>query len=244
MQEAKEVLRCLKRMDIQPQKEIVRDFLLKIRGAGLRQDRPDGGQCLPDPRDGPEDRPPFNRIRQHGFQFRQIDLPQEVAYALRLFLRPGDDDRHAAGLCGQAEVRVVQVVARVPADPLLLLQGAEEDRDAASVVVLAPVAMLEGQRESRDLVRRVLSEDGEIPRGRVMTYGGLAASLGVPGGARAVGNAMAGNPFPLVIPCHRVVRSDGSLGGFGGGLSMKRALLAMEGVRFDPKGRVFSEYIL
>ena len=90
----------------------------------------------------------------------------------------------------------------------------------------------------------VLLADGKIPRGRVMTYGGLAASVGIAGGARAVGNVMAGNPFPLAIPCHRVVRSDGSLGGFGGGLSMKRALLAMEGVCLDHKGRVFSEYIL
>ena len=96
----------------------------------------------------------------------------------------------------------------------------------------------------KGFARRVLRKNGKIPRGRVMTYGGLAARLGVPGGARAVGNALAGNPFPLVIPCHRVIRSDGSLGGFGGGLSMKRALLAMEGVRFDRKGRVSSEYIL
>ena len=96
----------------------------------------------------------------------------------------------------------------------------------------------------KGFARRVLLADGKIPRGRVMTYGGLAASVGVSGGARAVGNVMAGNPFPLVIPCHRVVRSGGSLGGFGGGLSMKRALLAMEGVCFDHKGRVFSEYIL
>jgi methylated-DNA-[protein]-cysteine S-methyltransferase len=55
---------------------------------------------------------------------------------------------------------------------------------------------------------------------------------------------MAGNPFPLVIPCHRVIRSDGSLGGFGGGLPMKRALLEMEGIAFDRKGRVLSAYIL
>ena len=80
--------------------------------------------------------------------------------------------------------------------------------------------------------RRVLLADHQIPRGRVMTYGGLAAKVGVPGGARAVGNVMAGNPFPLVIPCHRVIRSDGSLGGFGGGLPMKRALLEREGVAF------------
>ena len=92
--------------------------------------------------------------------------------------------------------------------------------------------------------RRVLLADHQIPRGRVMTYGGLAAKVGVPGGARAVGNVMAGNPFPLVIPCHRVIRSDGSLGGFGGGLPMKKALLEREGVAFDRKGRVLPDYIL
>ena len=91
--------------------------------------------------------------------------------------------------------------------------------------------------------RRVLLADGEIPRGRVMTYGGLAASVGVTGGARAVGNVMAGNPFPLVVPCHRVVRSGGSLGGFGGGAELKKALLRLEGVAFDAKGRVLPEYL-
>jgi methylated-DNA-[protein]-cysteine S-methyltransferase len=92
--------------------------------------------------------------------------------------------------------------------------------------------------------QRVLRKAGKIPRGRVMTYGSLAASVGVPGGARAVGNVMARNQFPLVIPCHRVIRGDGTLGGFGGGLPMKRALLEMEGVRFNPMGKVLSEYIL
>lgn len=92
--------------------------------------------------------------------------------------------------------------------------------------------------------RRVLMADHAIPRGRVMTYGGLATKLGIPGGARAVGNVMARNPFPLIIPCHRVVGSGGNLHGFGGGLPMKRSLLTMEGVRFDGKGRVFSEYIV
>ncbi len=92
--------------------------------------------------------------------------------------------------------------------------------------------------------RRVLTLDHAIPRGRVMTYAGMAARLGVPGGARAVGNAMARNPFPLVVPCHRVVGSDRGLRGFGGGLAMKRALLEMEGVAFDRRGRVLSGYLL
>jgi O-6-methylguanine DNA methyltransferase len=92
--------------------------------------------------------------------------------------------------------------------------------------------------------RRVLLAVHQIPRGRVMTYGGVAAMVGVFGGARAVGNVMAGNFFPLVIPCHRVIRSDGSLGGFGGGLPMKKALLEREGVAFDMRDRVRPNHIL
>lgn len=86
--------------------------------------------------------------------------------------------------------------------------------------------------------RRVLMAEYGVPWGRVTTYGRLACLLGVPGGARAVGWALAHNPFPVIIPCHRAVRSDGHLGGFRGGLLMKRALLEQEGVPFAPDGRV------
>lgn len=65
--------------------------------------------------------------------------------------------------------------------------------------------------------------------GSVISYGDLAARAGDPHAAQEVGEAMATNPFPIVVPCHRVVASDG-LGGFGGGLDMKRWLLAHEGV--------------
>ena len=85
--------------------------------------------------------------------------------------------------------------------------------------------------------RRVFLADYRIPRGQVTTYGLLARYLGVPGGARAVGGALAHNPFPIVIPCHRVIASDGSLGGYQGGLAMKRWLLEMEGVPFSASGR-------
>jgi len=85
---------------------------------------------------------------------------------------------------------------------------------------------------------RVLMVDKSIPRGQVRTYRQVAVAVGNPRGARAVGNALARNPFPIVIPCHRAVRSDGSLGGYYGGLQMKRALLEMEGVAFDARGRV------
>ena len=92
--------------------------------------------------------------------------------------------------------------------------------------------------------RKVLAALAAIPRGKVISYGGIASETGAPGGARAAGQGCGKNPFPVVYPCHRVIRADGSLGGFGGGLSLKRALLEMEGIRFDKGGKALPEYIL
>jgi methylated-DNA-[protein]-cysteine S-methyltransferase len=86
--------------------------------------------------------------------------------------------------------------------------------------------------------QRVLRAEHGIPGGRVSTYKLIASHLGMPKGARAVGNALANNPFPLIIPCHRAVRSDLTLGGYQGGLAMKRDLLTGEGITFDDYGRV------
>ncbi|MBN1420338.1 MAG: methylated-DNA--[protein]-cysteine S-methyltransferase [Planctomycetes bacterium] len=69
-----------------------------------------------------------------------------------------------------------------------------------------------------------------IPFGKVAGYGEVARAIGRPGAARAVGGAVGRNPLPIVVPCHRVVRSDGSLGGFSAGLAIKRRLLANEGL--------------
>jgi len=93
----------------------------------------------------------------------------------------------------------------------------------------------------RPFQRRVLLAEHAIPRGYVSTYGRIARHLCVPGGARAVGNALAKNPFPVVIPCHRALRSDGSPGGFQGGAAMKVRLLEMEGASFLPDGKVRME---
>jgi methylated-DNA-[protein]-cysteine S-methyltransferase len=86
--------------------------------------------------------------------------------------------------------------------------------------------------------RSVLAAERTIPAGRVSTYQRIARFLGRPTAARAVGTALAHNPFPLLIPCHRAVRSDGAVGGFQGGPAMKRLLLEREGVAFDDRGRV------
>jgi methylated-DNA-[protein]-cysteine S-methyltransferase len=88
--------------------------------------------------------------------------------------------------------------------------------------------------------QRVVRQCRKIPRGRTRTYGELAAAAGNPGAARAVGSVMARNRLPIVVPCHRVVGSAGSLGGFSApeGLSMKERMLAMEGAKgIQSRGR-------
>lgn len=88
----------------------------------------------------------------------------------------------------------------------------------------------------RDICRATQS----IPYGELRTYGQLAEMIGRKGAARAVGRVMAANPLPIIIPCHRVVASDGSLTGYSasGGLETKKRLLVMEGGCFDMNGRV------
>jgi methylated-DNA-[protein]-cysteine S-methyltransferase len=76
--------------------------------------------------------------------------------------------------------------------------------------------------------RRVLRRTARIPYGSVASYRDVAVGVGTPRGARAVGNALGSNPIPVVVPCHRVVRTGGAIGGYGGGLPRKRYLLALE----------------
>ncbi|MEA3279030.1 MAG: methylated-DNA--[protein]-cysteine S-methyltransferase [Thermodesulfobacteriota bacterium] len=97
--------------------------------------------------------------------------------------------------------------------------------------------------ECSEFQKKVLSACFNIPRGWISTYGRIAESLGIPGGARAVGSALSHNPFPLIIPCHRVVRSDGRPGGFRSGPEMKRFLLESEKIRFAKNGNVLTDRI-
>jgi methylated-DNA-[protein]-cysteine S-methyltransferase len=77
--------------------------------------------------------------------------------------------------------------------------------------------------------QRVLRKLQEVPRGAVVSYQALGVASGAPKGARAVGNAMHNNPVPIYVPCHRVIASDGGLGGYGGGAARKLKLLRSEG---------------
>ena len=82
---------------------------------------------------------------------------------------------------------------------------------------------------SNDFQRKVLATlRKRVGPGKTISYGELAEVVGHPGAARAVGTAMARNPVPIIVPCHRVLASGGRLGGYGGGLDMKRGLLELE----------------
>jgi AraC family transcriptional regulator, regulatory protein of adaptative response / methylated-DNA-[protein]-cysteine methyltransferase len=91
-----------------------------------------------------------------------------------------------------------------------------------------PIVLPEGSFSAR-----VWREIQKIPRGEIRSYARVAKSLRKPGAARAVGQACGQNPVPLVIPCHRVISSDGGLGGFSGDLRWKKSLLDLEGVRLN-----------
>jgi methylated-DNA-[protein]-cysteine S-methyltransferase len=80
--------------------------------------------------------------------------------------------------------------------------------------------------------RMVLDAIQKVPSGETISYGGLARRIGKPGAARAVGRALGSNPIPIIIPCHRALAADGSLGGYSGrgGVRTKQALLTLEGV--------------
>lgn len=80
--------------------------------------------------------------------------------------------------------------------------------------------------------RSVLEASGSVPYGETRSYIWVARMTGNPKAARAVGQALAHNPFPIVIPCHRIIQSSGQPGGFGGGTEMKRRLLNMESACF------------
>lgn len=93
-----------------------------------------------------------------------------------------------------------------------------------------------------DFQKKVLLKAVEIPRGRVSSYGGLAEKIAAPCASRAAGTALARNPFPLVLPCHRVVKASGYSGQYGGGADTKKRLLEMEGVRFDDGGKIEARF--
>jgi methylated-DNA-[protein]-cysteine S-methyltransferase len=89
---------------------------------------------------------------------------------------------------------------------------------------------LKSTLEGTEFQRKVWTAISKIPFGKTKSYGEIAAQVGHPGASRAVGAACGANPLPLFVPCHRVLAANGAIGGFSGGLAMKRMLLRHEGV--------------
>lgn len=124
-------------------------------------------------------------------------------------------------------------------DPLDALGPITWDPEPCAEAAAQLTAYFRGERREFDLPlaplgtpfqQRVWAELRRIPYGETVTYREMAARVGSPSAPRAAGRANATNPFPVVVPCHRVLGANGSLTGYAGGLHFKRALLALEGV--------------
>jgi len=139
-----------------------------------------------------------------------IALPKRSKRAIETVLRDQSHEPFQAGSSPRLEAARRQ-----------LLDYLAGKRDTFDV----PLDLSQGTLFQRQ-VWRVLQR---VPYGKLRSYQWIAARVGGPQYARAVGNAVGANPIPIVIPCHRIVAQDATLGGFSGGLSMKRKLLSLEG---------------
>ncbi len=143
------------------------------------------------------------------------------------------DERGLTGITLPAER-----AAAAAGDPPRLVRHLVEALEAyyeGRASLLAPSGLI-ARAAATALLRDIYAQVVAIRPGEHMTYAEVAAAVGRPRAARAVGAAMARNPFPPVIPCHRVVGSGGDLRGYGGGLEQKRRLLEMEALYMEDSG--------
>lgn len=167
--------------------------------------------------------------------YKELELPTGPALAAatvrgitRLELNAGNLDAWLA--------RLAEEFGNMPVEddrPFKLLSGELMSYFAGRLRVFTVRLDVRGTPFQGRVWRALMS----VPYGAVVTYGELARMAGVPDAARAVGGAMNRNRVPIIIPCHRVVAAGGKIGGYGGGLDIKRALLEVEGVR-PPYGQL------
>jgi methylated-DNA-[protein]-cysteine S-methyltransferase len=147
----------------------------------------------------------------------------------------------ASALPGTPPGRFLEDLAeRFPGTPFLHDASPSDPVLSAAAAQLAEYA--EGTRRAFDLPvrlegtafqRKVWDALAQIPFGQTRSYQDIAVAIGRPGASRAIGQANHQNPVAPIIPCHRVITSTGNLGGYGGGMDLKRTLLAHEGVQLD-----------
>lgn len=141
---------------------------------------------------------------------------------VRVGLPNQDTDELLADLAERVSPRVLESPAR--------LDEARRELDAYFEGTLHAFELPLDWRLSKGFRQRVLREIDAIPYGETRSYTEMATGAGNPRAVRAAGSACGSNPIPIVVPCHRVLRTGGALGGYGGGLAMKRTLLELEGV--------------
>ena len=152
--------------------------------------------------------------------------PLLLAGTPRGLVRVGLPNQDAGELLGDLATRVSPRVLEAPAR----LDEARRELDLYFEGKLTEFDLPLDWRLSKDFRRRVLRAIGRIPYGQTRTYMQMASSAGNERAVRAAGTACGTNPLPLVVPCHRVLRSGGGLGGYAGGPETKAALLHLEGV--------------
>ena len=148
-------------------------------------------------------------------------LAATEAGLVRLGFEREDDDAILVDLAAHVSPRVVEAPARLDAARRELDEYFEGRRDRFDL----PLDWQLSRGFRRTVLERLYAE---VPYGRTVSYLDLATTVGNPKASRAVGTAMATNPIPIVVPCHRVLRTGGHLGGYGGGLDAKVKLLALE----------------
>jgi methylated-DNA-[protein]-cysteine S-methyltransferase len=155
--------------------------------------------------------------------FGQLLLAQTPKGLIRLGLPSQDYDELLADLAERVSPRVVEAPAQ--------LDEARRELDLYFEGKLTEFDLPLDWQLSRDFRRRALRAIDRIPYGKTRSYTEIARTAGNERAVRAAGTACGANPIPIVVPCHRVLRSGGALGGYGGGLPMKEALLELEGIR-------------
>jgi methylated-DNA-[protein]-cysteine S-methyltransferase len=148
-----------------------------------------------------------------------------LATTRRGLVRVGLPEQEADGLLEDLADRISPRVLEAPAE----LDQARRELDLYFEGRLTEFDLPLDWRLSHDFRRRVLRAISRIPYGQTRSYLQVAASAGNGRAVRAAGTACGSNPIPIVVPCHRVLRTGGALGGYGGGVAMKRALLELEG---------------
>jgi len=151
-----------------------------------------------------------------------VQLPENTATKTRMELRQRFVDATEGSPTGKV-AHAVKLLTALLAGKMVELSGIELDFEGLPA-----------------FTRRVYEQARVIPAGSVVSYGELATRLGSPRAARAVGQALGRNPWPLIVPCHRVLAANGKLTGFSapGGIATKRRLLSIEGVRTKPNASV------